>query len=445
MCLLEALLDISCDCGFSVGAAHFNHRLRGEESDRDEGFVRSYCEARDVPFYSGSGDVSAYAAENKLGLELAAREMRYGFFCETAIENGALRLATAHTVDDNAETVLLNLMRGTGANGLSGIPPVRDITAGKNDVMIIRPMLHVCRREVMAFLVGRGIPFVEDSTNNMDIFTRNRIRHNVIPVLSGINLGLNEAISALTEISGADERYLSQLAEEFIREHCDVRPVEEGRNGAACSGGPGAKRRRAESSANAADILGLPLAVSRRVIRDLCGGSLSFRHTEAILELCKNGNPSASLDIPGMTVRREYDRLVFGPAREPAADVLPTVCPSDGDTAYFPGLGLKMSCKSVICNDKINKPFTFFLFKSVDICGKMTVRPRREGDFIRLSGGNGSRTLKKLFIDRRIPAWKRDLIPVIADDKGVLAVYGIGMGDRAVPEPGDPAIRIDFE
>jgi len=151
-----------------------------------------------------------------------------------------------------------------------------------------------------------------------------------------------------------------------------------------------------------------------------------------------------------MTVYREYDRVVFDTKPEVADDEFAPVYPADGDSFIILGLGLKITCKAVICNDNmcaqtINTSFTSFLFKSIDICGKITVRSRREGDTVRIKGQSGTKTLKKLFIEKRIPLRKRNHIPVICDDAGVLGIYGLGAGDRAVPEPGDLAIMIEFK
>ena len=412
MCLLEILLEISQSRGFSVAAAHYNHRLRGDESDSDEAFVRAICEARSVPFFCSGGDVRAYALKNGLSLEEAARDMRYGFFYEAAARAGAARIATAHTADDNAETVIINLTRGAGAQGLSGIPPKRD--------KLIRPMLRISRDEVMGFILERGVAFCEDSTNSLDIFTRNKIRLAVMPVLKEINPRLNEAASALTELLRADEEYLSEVAGRYIEEHC------------------------ADGAADAKELLDLPPAVSGRVIRKLCGGGkLSRGHVKAVLELCRRGGPSACVSLPGITVCREYENIVFGVPNK-ALGFNP-VYPLEGQTLMIENAGLKITCKTVMCDGTINKSFSSFLFKKLDICGKISVRPRLEGDVIRFFGQNGAKTLKKLFIERKIPARKRTLIPVIADESGVLAVYGLGIGSRAVPSPGDIAIQIEFE
>ena len=411
MCLLSALLEASRTRGFTVGAVHYNHRLRGGESDRDEAFVRDYCLSVSVPFYHGGGDVAAYAGETGLGIEEASRDMRYAFFYETAEKRGALRLATAHTADDNAETIIMNLARGAGTSGLSGIPPVRDI--------IVRPMLQISRDMVMSFIEARGIPYVSDSTNSLDIYRRNKIRHAVIPVLRELNPRFVDAASAAAALSRADEEYLSEIADRFVCEHCDGR------------------------SADLFELRKLPSAISGRVVRKLYGGNLSYGHVASVLDLCGKDGPPASLSLPGMNVFREYGRIVFG--ERPSQDGFSPVFPSDGESVIISGTNLKMSCALTVCDGTIYKPLTSFLFKYDDLCGKITVRPRREGDSMRLLGAGCTKTLKKLFIERRIPHRKRALIPVVADDIGVLAVYGVGIGDRAIPKPGDTALHIEFE
>ena len=416
MCLLEAMLHISYDRGFSVAVAHFNHGLRGEESDRDAEFVQDYCAECGVPFYSGDGDVGLHAKNGGLSIETAARELRYSFFYDLCDTLGAEKIATAHTADDNTETMIINLTRGAGANGLSGIPPIRD--------KVIRPMLNVSRDEVVEFITERDIPFVKDSTNEMDVYTRNKIRHTIIPILKEINPRLNEATTATSALMREDEEMLSELADLFI--------------GDLCIG----------LTANIIDLLNLPFAVSSRVIRKLYGGNLSFRHVKAVLDLCRNNSPSSQLSLPGMTVYRDYDLIVFEPKQMSDTDGFAQLFPADGDSIIILGAGLKMTCRSVVFDDKmskVNKTFTSFLFKDIDIYGKITVRSRREGDKIKLLGHDGTKTLKKLFIERKIPARKRSFIPVIADSKGILAVYGLGMGDRAIPQSGDMALQLDFE
>ena len=432
MCLLAALLDISGRRRISVSAAHFNHKLRGAESDMDERFVRDRCAELGVPFLSESGDVSGYAGERGMGIEEAAREMRYCFFRAAALRAGATRIATAHTADDNSETMLLNLARGSGAAGLAGIPPVRGA--------VVRPMLRVSRDEVEEFLRERGIQFVHDSTNDSDVYSRNKLRHNVIPALKEINPGFAAAAATAAELIRADEEYLSSLADEFIAAQSD-------NTGARCALRLVPRPAALVSQVSIGELNKLPFAISSRVIRKLHGSNLDAKHVRAALMFCDLNGPPARLPLPGAAVFREYGNLVFDRRQLPCG--LPDIHLADEDDAAIPGTCFRVSCRAVVCEkpvfDRVNKSFTSFLFKTGDLCGRMTVRSRREGDFIRIHGRGGSKTLKKLFNELRVPARERSLIPVLADDGGVLAICGVGRGDRAAPDPGDQAYYIEFK
>ncbi|MCL2125081.1 MAG: tRNA lysidine(34) synthetase TilS [Oscillospiraceae bacterium] len=489
MCMLDALLGIARLRGFAVNAAHYNHRLRGEESERDELFVRERCAALGVPLHVGSGDVGAYAKERGLGLEEAARDSRYSFFYATAAEIGAYAIATAHTADDNAETILMNLVRGAGTAGLSGMPPVREAynhmgghgeyagfshnaegisggdgpggcsAADTGKIGVIRPMLCVSRDEIMSYAEERGIAYVMDSSNELDVYTRNKIRHSIMPVIKEINPNFVDTVATNASLLRSDEEYLSGLADAFVESQCK-RWGRAGSEGAVASGEAAAEAMAAATetaagdavagaSVNAAELAALSPAISGRVVRKLYGSALSTKHVKAVLELCKCKDPSARLSLPGMTVYKEYEYVVFvHKSDEIASDAFNPVYPEDGLVSALPELGLNLSCTSIVYRDImpsiINKSFTSFVFKSSDICGRLTVRPRKTGDSIKLYASGHTKTLKKLFIERCIPLRLRGLVPVVADDCGPLAVYGIGVGDRAVAANGDPAIRLDF-
>ena len=419
MCLFEVMRHISYQRGFDIAAVHYNHMLRGEESDRDETFVMNVCEMHGIPLYSSGGDVALYAKKRGVGIEEAARDARYGFFYKTADKLGAHRIATAHTLNDNAETMIMNLARGTGTGGMGGIPPVRD--------NIIRPLLSTSRDEIMQFIEERNLPYVEDSSNASDDFTRNKVRHNIIPLLEDMNPRFNEAAFSASELFRADEEFIADIADLFIQDCC------------------------VGSTANATDLAVLPFSVSSRVIRKLYSiGTLSRTHVRDVLALCVNENPSASISLPGAVVYREYDRVVFDTQPKVDNAQFAPIYLTQGGRFTILGLGLNVYCKPVTYDESfaknvVHKPFTRFLFKSIDICGKIVVRPRSEGDAIKLKGREGTKTLKKLFVEKRIPARKRSLIPVICDDEGVLGIYGIGVSDRAVPTQGDDTILISFE
>ena len=197
MALLWAMYLLKDKLEISLSVAHFNHRLRGAESDRDEAFVADFCKGYGINFVVGAGDVVA----GPKGLEAAAREARYAF-----LRGLPGKIATAHTASDNAETVLLHLVRGTGLKGLGGVMPVNG--------SVIRPMLSVTREEVLAFLEEYSIPYVEDSSNGEDDFLRNRLRHHIVPLLKKENPGLSQNLSAMALRLRQDEEALEAIARE---------------------------------------------------------------------------------------------------------------------------------------------------------------------------------------------------------------------------------------
>ena len=429
MTLLDLMLRISNKRNIEVAAAHFNHRLRAEEADRDEAFVVKECKERGVKLTTGAADVKDYALSNGIGIEEAARKLRYGFLSDLASELGAVRIATAHNADDVAETLIMNITRGCGALGVSSIPPKRD--------NIIRPMLNVSRAEIMEYIGERGISFVEDSTNNIEDRTRNKIRHSVIPVLREINPRFVEAAGRLTELVRRDEQYISAQADEYIDK---LRERSLNINNKEMS------MNEIYLPVSAGD---LPYAVSSRIIRKICRKPLSVDRIDAILDLCGAEAPSAAVSIPGMTIRREYDRIFFESCNASAAAInkpekFEPIALTPGETQSLPELGFAVTCRIVQYEIHPLKSFNTFYFNVSEICGKISVRSRREGDLIKLFGTNCTKTLKKLFIERCIPAAKRQLIPVVADDEGVLAICGIGMGSRALPIPSEPAFEVIF-
>lgn len=372
--------------GITLSAAHFNHRLRGEESDRDEQFVRDFCSRYDIPLSVGSARVAA----GKKGLEAAAREARYAFF---ATLPG--KIATAHTADDNAETVLMHLVRGTGLRGLGGISPVNG--------NIIRPMLTVTRQEVLAFLEEYCLSHVEDSSNKTDDFLRNRLRHRVMPFLKEENPRLAEN--------------LSQMAMELRQ---DAQALE--LDGKLPSVG---ELREMD-----------PALRSRKISRFLKENGVpepERSHIRAVDSLIFSEKPSARTNLPGaVTVGRNYDRLVVLEQKTVPDEV--TLLP--GDTLQLPQWGMMASY--VPAQQIINTKEIF----TVSASGPVVLRSRQAGDSIRLNAGTC--TLKKLFIDRKIPAHQRPYIPVLADGQGVLGVYGIGANvDRLAAQL--PAMQIRLE
>lgn len=387
MALLFGLYLLRQKLDIRLSAAHFNHHLRGEESDRDERFVRDFCDRFEIPLYAGGGTITSSGK----GLEAAARDARYAF-----LRSLPGKIATAHTADDNAETVLLHLVRGTGLKGLGAIAP--------QNGNVIRPMLSCTRQQVEVFLEEYHIPHITDSSNEGDAYLRNRLRHHVMPLLKQENPRLAENLSAMALRLREDEQVLSSLA----RQDADI---------PALRAMPGPQRYR----------------VLERFLKEHGVREPEAEHLALAESLAFSEKPSARADFPGgVTVGRQYDRLVILEKQDILRELQ---LPSPG-MVILEELGLSVSCEPA--QEFENTPGAF----TVEPCGSIYIRARMSGDTMRLGGG--TKSLKKLFIDRKIPAQRRSQIPVFADKKGVLGVYGIGVNlDRAATKL--PAVTIRVE
>lgn len=383
--LLFALFLLREEWGITLEAAHFNHCLRGEESNRDARFVEDFCARYGIPLHMCSGNV----VPGEKGLEAAARDARYRF-----LRSLPGKVATAHTADDNAETVLMRLLRGTGLKGLGAIAPV----SGN----VIRPMLSVTRREVEAFLEEYALAHIEDSSNGEDAFLRNRIRHRIMPLLYEENPRIGENLSSMALNLRLDEACLSRLASGPM---------------------PGIE-----------ELKSLPDAIRRRYLeRFLKENGVREPEESHLLQaesLLFHWNPSASMNFPGgIVIAREYDRLVRLDSPEMLGNyTLET-------ETYVEELDLWVTVEDAVSLEQGERVFT------VQPQGPLRLRARRAGDAIALSGG--TRSLKKLFIDRKIPVSRRCRIPVVEDDDGILGVYGIG-ADRNRQASALPAKTIRF-
>ncbi len=383
MALLHLMLEFQDELHITVSAAHFNHKLRGEESQRDADFVRQHCRESQIPLSMGQGDVAAYAQSHGLGTEEAARILRYDYLESLSPD---AKIATAHNAQDNLETMLMHLLRGCSLHGLSGIPPVRG--------RIIRPLLLFSPEELSDYLTWHHISHVEDSTNALDDCQRNRLRHHVIPLLLEENPGLLPAASSLCLQVGQEDQYLDDCANrhyENLLQH---------------------------ETLSCGALLALPEAMAYRVLRKFLAPvpELAEIHLSQALALAQNANPSATLSLPGSYVlARVYDGLVLrersdAPSPADPAVLSPGACISWG--------GYQISCE--LCNSPRQETQNCLFLSPEHLHFPLTIRTRQPGDRIRLPGG--SKKLSRWMVDQKIPAALRNQLPVLVQGQEVLAV-----------------------
>lgn len=386
--LLLALIGLSGEYGFRTEAIHINHHIRGDESDRDQHFCEELCGRLNVPLKVCHINAEAYAKEHGLSLEEGAREQRYRIFGEIG-EN--CKVATAHTLNDSAETVIFNLSRGTGIKGLAGIPPVRD--------KIIRPLIYCTRREVEEYLGNMGQDFVTDSTNLSDDYTRNKIRHRIIPLMEELHGGFASNIRRMTENLSSDCDCLEQLA----------------------------------LSAENDDLRTLHSAVRRRVIINTLRKNqieVNGERIDSLEQLVLNGG--GKIDLSGdIYARSKNGKIII--SRIPSERVI------FEDTPVHIGRNPFLCENTVIIEENncenggsdniINNSFTNASLDCDKIQGDVILRNRRNGDeYIRVNRSFTS-SLKKL-MNEKYDISERDLIPVLADSMGIIWVGGFGIADR---------------
>lgn len=416
VCLLHWLNSLREEYGFTLTAAHYNHRLRGNESLRDEEFVRSFVAkcCPEVKLIVGSGDVAAQAARNGAGIEETAREMRYAFLRQAAKRVGADVIATAHNAEDNTETVLLHLMRGSGLRGLTGIRPRRN--------ELVRPFLTTRRSDIEAYLRVYGLPHVEDSSNTDDRFARNRVRRHLLPLLEDMQPQFVTHMGKTARLLAQDEEYLTEQAGQALGR---IRKI------------PGGLSACAAAIARQPDVLAVRMV---RILLDKLnadGGKCTAEHLLAVAALCRSDDPSGRVSLPGgRLARRVYGRLelvqVTGAEEWQAADL-----PLPGELTLPWGT---LTARREIYNEYAQTPCSFYL-SCAKVGAGLTVRARHTGDVLARPGRMG-RTLKKIFIDEKVPRHTRDTVPVLDCGGKVAAVAGLGPDGAFLPAPGEQCWHI---
>ncbi len=402
MALLCFLYQNRVKLGIEVAACHINHMLRAQQSVRDESVVEAYCKALCIPFFVTHVDIASLAKERKISVEECGRQERYRFFEKTARQFGANKIATAHTLNDRAETTLLNLIRGTGAKGLISIQPMRG--------NIIRPLLFTTRQEVESYCGRFGIPFVTDSSNLQENYTRNKIRHNILPVMQQINPNVLQSVLRLQNTLQEDEEYLQACAQNALLS-------------AKCPQGW-----------DCAQLAGLPPSILKRALKALV---LQYNapYDQKRLDLLQN---IVRRQSGGVQICRDLWFLVQngcltaqqGPKKpsEPFAFAL-----QPGEYPLPDGRNIKIA---IIHRDsyknfkKINENNFTNVIDYDKIWKNAKIRSKLDGDRIRLAGQNITKPVKKLFQQAHVPLQERLKKVVLADEQGILWLEGFGPASR---------------
>ena len=412
MALLVAMADARTETGLVLSAVHVHHGLRGAEADGDAQFVADLAKQLDVPLRTKHGDVSSLAAEHQQGIEEAARALRYRVFHELLASHEVDAVATAHTLDDQAETVLMKMLRGAWTEGLGGIAPVMTLEgAGRGNRRIVRPLLEVTRAEIVAYLETRGQSWREDSTNRERIYTRNRVRHTLLPQLREFQPRIAEQLSRMAAVARDEEAWWArELARVMPGIVLPGRPVRGG--GRANSTRPG----EAGVAIELERFRAMHPALQRRLLRaavEQLGAPLSFEQTEAVRALTGLGDHGRSkpgrVELgAGLSAERTARELRLVRIPEPTQATLPElVVPVPGvlEAAEY---GYRVTASGSLPN-----------------AGTLLMRTPRPGDRVRLPHTGGAKTVKEVLERRGLSAAERSVCPVLALGSGILWMSGV--------------------
>lgn len=402
---LRLLLELRKEIGVVLSVVHFNHKLRGADSDEDERFVAQLAQEHRLELRCEGGDVAAYAAEKHLSLETAARQLRYQYFRRLLLGRRLNRIATGHTLDDQAETVLLKIVRGAGTRGLAGIYPKLSFPGSQFSASIVRPLLGIRRKDLEAYLLGLGQSWREDKSNRDLRHMRNRVRHGILPRLEHyLNPGVREALAETAEIARAEEEF-------WQKEVSRVLPSV-----------------WARSALTVSALANLPLALQRRVIRaasESLGLRLDFPHVEEILALsCDLPRSAKAIELPdGWVVLRNKGGLRFE---------LQSDTPSKLDYEYclsIPGSvevrETESRFEAVLISGNAAKGYNpGDLLDRALLASEVKVRNWRPGDRFWPSHTKVPKKIKELLQERHVTGPERKLWPVVVSGTDVVWVRG---------------------
>jgi tRNA(Ile)-lysidine synthase len=398
VCLLLILKKLARRLGIRLSVFHLNHRLRGRDAVSDQNLVIKFCRRLNVPCFVMSADVRGYSRSHKLSLEEAGRELRYRFLDQVAKASGCNRVVTAHNANDNAETVLMNLCRGSGLTGLSGIPVRRG--------NIVRPLIRIERKDIEQFLAEQHVPYAHDISNQKLEFRRNLVRHRVLPILKRLNPQVVPAILRTSELLRAEDACLAHEARTAVRRVARAAPD--------------------GSFLDTASLLKYNICIQRRVIKSLIPG-LSFDDVSKVLGIASGRLGGRSQLSGGSLCVKEARGLFLGQERAGISRT-PTLLRVPGENRPA-GFRVRLDVKTSSRKPQFVRPNTE-VFDLDGLSLPLEMRTRQPGDRFAPFGGR-TRKLQDILVDDRIPRRERDSLPLLCDQRGILWAIGSRRAGRA--------------
>ena len=380
----SALLHFIKDRAKEVVCVHVNHMIRGEEAKRDEDFCVSVCKKYGIEIAVHTVDIPALAKKHSIGLEQMAREERYRILEAERSARGFDAILTAHNADDNVESVIFNLARGSGANGISGIKPKN----GK----ILRPLILTSREKILEYCESNQIDFVTDSTNSDTDYTRNYIRHKIVPAMRELNPSLHDSVARLGASLRQDDELLCSEASAFVNQHCK------------------------DSKLPKDKALSLHISIAVRVMKILSGENLDYKSTVSCLDFIKNGTRGGVINLcKGVSFKCEGDYFTFLKTKELARTEF--YVPLKKGLNEISDIGVTVA---YMCDEAPSGKSPFCTLRLKNIVGELIARSRRDGDTVK--HGRVTKKVKKILSEKKIPSHLRDKIPLLCDSEGIIAI-----------------------
>lgn len=429
--LLAVLAALAPSLRLRLSALHINYGLRGEESDEDQRFVSRLCAQLGIPLTCERIVLSRpEPARGRGSLQARAREARYAAFRRAAAERGASKIALGHTADDQAETLLMWMLRGAGTAGMAGIPPVRE-------GVFVRPLLDVSRAEVLAYLRDKGLTFRMDSSNQQLVYRRNRIRQEVLPLLKRLNPSIVQTLTRQAVILRDEDTYLEQWVSAWVGRHVSTAP-----DGSVTVPQPA--------------LLELPVPLQRRVVRRVLQEATgtpygpTFRATEAVLDRVVRGRSGSSLTLRGARVVRNYDVITVVPVRQPArppGEACTTSLRVDiPSTVVWPPTGQTIRLRIARGDATETAPAAGRLVARFDadrFTSQLELRSWRAGDVFHPQGMGGRRKkLQDYFSDIKLPRASRAAVPLLVAPEGILWIVGYRADHRFCETPATTRVLV---